>query len=64
MSVAGKDAGLGLAHHLLHQRHHALQLATQPFQHGLPRALRPLDAVIDLLGKAFGLPDHPAGCGE
>ena len=26
----------GLAHDLLHQRHHALQLAAQPFQHGLP----------------------------
>jgi hypothetical protein len=51
-----------LAHHLLHQQHHALQLATQPLQHGLPRAFRLLDAVIDLLGKAFGLPDYPGGC--
>src|SRR6516162_8073226 len=39
----------------------AVQLATQPFQHGLSRAFRrPLDAVADLLGKALGLLHHPA----
>jgi hypothetical protein len=36
VGVADKDAGFGLAHDLLHPRHHALQLAAQPFQHGLP----------------------------
>src|SRR6516165_4472571 len=62
MGVAGQDASLGLAHDLLHQRHPAVQLATQPFQHGLPRAFRrPLDAVVDLPGKALGLTHHSAG---
>jgi hypothetical protein len=28
VGVAGKDAGLGLAHDLLHQRHHVPQLVT------------------------------------
>jgi hypothetical protein len=36
VGVADKDAGFGLAHDLLHPRHHAFQLAAQPFQHGLP----------------------------
>src|ERR1700745_4273650 len=35
MSVTGKDAGFGLADHLLHPRQHVLQLAAKPCQHGL-----------------------------
>ena|SRR6516225_5528707 len=62
MGVTGKDARLGLAEDLLHQRHRAVQLATQPFQHGLPRAFRRrLDAIVDLPGKALGLTHHSAG---
>jgi hypothetical protein len=35
MGIAGEDARFGLAHHLLHARHHALQLPAQPVQRGL-----------------------------
>ena len=63
MGIAGEDARFGLAYHLLHARHHALQLPAQPVQRGLPWDVgRPLDAVIDLLGQAPGLTHHPAGC--
>jgi hypothetical protein len=64
MSVAGEHARFGVAHHLPHARHHALQLPTQPLQHDLPPDVsRPLDAVTDLLGEAPGLTHtRPVAC--
>ena len=62
MGVAGNDTGLGLAHDSRDPRRQVLQSAAQPIQYKLPPEVRGLlDARADLLGKALGLTDHPAG---
>jgi hypothetical protein len=60
MGVAFEYPGLGLAHHLLHERRHSVQFRAQSLQHcllaGIGSALDPLG---DLAGKAPRLPHDP-----
>ncbi len=59
--VAAEDAGAGLLHHLLDQRHHRLDLVTQAVERELRQHAGGLfDAGGDLAGEALGLADHAA----
>src|SRR5437660_6624283 len=60
--IAAKDARPRLLHHLLHPRHHLIELLFQAFECQLCHDIaRSLDALGNLLGKPFRLSDYPAG---